>query len=237
MLVCGVRKFLNLLFIFLFSFSLLAKVGCENNYVSTSEVETVYKQEIQYQRVSSKHLKQGQLKADLIDDRDVVFIGLNMKGHMYIVADGYRYDYKGRSFFKSAAARKNNNLLTRGIVIKLDDYTGEIAAGVEEFFAKNEGAKAISCIKGSCRAVSESGVVNFNDNGMSSLLPSNFLKNYIVNGVEGSELFVLGDKSLSHITQHLRSRTNEELYQFSLHGFLYSGLVLTPVAVAIAKMF
>lgn len=236
MIDCFVNWLIKTLFILLLSFNAIADPSCDNSYITSTELETVYNTDINYQRVSSDHLKQGHLPANLLNEEQAVFVGMTDRGHMYIVADGFRYDYKGKSFFKRATQRKSNNLLSKGIVIKLEDLSGEIALGVEEFFEQNLNAKAISCIKGSCKAISHSGVININDNGMSSVLPSRFLKKYITNGIENSQLFVLGDNSLASMAKYLKDMTNEEMYQFSLHGFLYSGLVLTPVAVAISKM-
>lgn len=227
---------LSLLFILVQS-SVMASSGCDRVFLGEWETATYKNELVSYKRVSSEHLKRKFLAADLLNEEDAVFIGITEMGHMYLVADGFRYDYKGRSFLKTATSKKDNNLLNEGVVIRLEDKTGEIAQGIDEYFLEHEGDKAISCIKGSCRALSHSGAIDLNEKSLNSILPSRFLKNYLKNGIENSELFIVGDQSFKKTLKSLVDITNEQIYQVGLHGFLYGGVAITPVAVLISKLF
>lgn len=231
-----VKISLSIIFILL-QFFALASTGCDRTFLGEWETATFKNQLISYKRVSSDNLKRNYLAADLLNEKEAVFIGITEMGHMYLVANGFRYDYKGRSFLKKATAKKNNNLLNEGVVIRVEDKHGEIAQGIDEFFLEHEGDKAISCIKGSCRALSHSGAININDKTINSILPSRFFKNYLKNGIEGSELYIVGDHSFKKTLKALENITNEQIYQVGLHGFLYAGFTIVPAAVLISKLF
>lgn len=172
--------------------------------VSTTQL---FGREVEIRRVDRSQLIRGKvLFGESIGGDSAIFIGLNSAGHMYLVANVYRYD--GKFAFEKPALNTRSSNLDRGLVVRIDDPDGKLQDQIIAYFKNNEAPRAIDCSAGACKVVGAATGVKLASTVRETVLPSQLLRRLVIEGVKNpdgsarkAQLFALGNGDPTVIIQ------------------------------------
>ncbi len=164
--------------------------------------ETLFGNEIEVRRVGRSQLIDGKsLFGEDLGGEDAVFIGLNSLGHMYLVANVYRYD--GKMAFEKPTLNTRSSILDRGLVLRIQDTDGTLQDQIIDYFKENGAPRAIDCSAGACKVMNNSTGIQLARTYKQMLMPEELVKKIVVEGVKNSkgedlqvQLFVIGNGSV-----------------------------------------
>ncbi len=168
---------------------------------------TLFGKKVELRRVERNQLIKGRtVFAENLGGDDAFFIGLNSAGHMYLVANVYRYD--GKFAFEKPQLNTRSSLLDKGLVLRIEDRDGRIQDEIIDYL-KNKGApRSIDCAAGVCKMMSEASGIQLAENLRQTILPNELLKKLITKGVRGADghpkkvqVFIIGNSDPQTIIQ------------------------------------
>lgn len=153
---------------------------------------------IDIHRVDRTQLHNGMFMGEELGGDNAFFIGLNSGGHMYLVANVYRYD--GKVAFERSTIREKSSWLDKGIVLRVEDPDGRIQDQIIDYFKKNGAPRSVNCAAGVCKVLNEAAELRVARGVRQTVIPSELIRNIILNGVKGpngqrkeAQLFVIGN--------------------------------------------
>lgn len=214
----------SLIFIFLIFLSfkpVLAQLRCEalmhsiqntrteewdDVKVLVSEM-TLFGKQVEVRRVERSQLIKGRtIFAENLGGDDAFFIGLNSAGHMYLVANVYRYD--GKFAFEKPQLNTRSSLLDKGMVVRIEDPDGVVQDQIIDYFKKNGAPRSLDCAAGVCKLVGEAAGIRMANNIRQRVLPTELMRKLVTQGVKGRDgqqkkvqLFIIGNAEPETIIQ------------------------------------
>lgn len=194
---------------------------------------------IDVRRVDRTQLHNGMFMGEELGGDDAFFIGLNSGGHMYLVANVYRYD--GKVAFERSTIREKSSWLDKGIVLRVEDPDGKIQDQIIDYFKKNGAPRSVNCAAGVCKVLNESSELKVARGLRQTVIPSELIRNIILNGIKGphgekkeAQLFVIGNadpKTVIDASDRLVQRYYKTLKPYAVGASVASiGLISTLIS-------
>lgn len=168
---------------------------------------TILDQQVEVRRVDKSQLINGKaVLGESLGGDEAFFIGLNTAGHMYMVANVYRFD--GKFAFEKPDLKTRSSLLDRGLVVRIEDKDGNIQDQIIDYLKRNGPPRAIDCAAGVCKILSRAADIKLANSIRQSMLPKELIQKLITQGVHGADgkpkkvqVFILGNMSPEMIFQ------------------------------------
>ncbi len=194
---------------------------------------------IDVHRVDRTQLHNGMFMGEELGGDNAFFIGLNSGGHMYLVANVYRYD--GKVAFERATIREKSSWLDKGIVLRVEDPDGKIQDQIIDYFKKNGAPRSVNCAAGVCKVLNESSELQVARGIRQTVIPSALIRNIVLNGIKGpqgqrkeAQLFVIGNadpKTVIDASDRLVQRYYRTLRPYGVTAGVASlGLISTLIS-------
>jgi hypothetical protein len=188
---------------------------------------------IHYQVLASETpwIHRGLLTAQLgAETENTVYIGIDVYGHVYVVAGRRRYD---PGFFdEEPNFNAHSDLLDEGIIIAISDEKSVIKNDIIKFLDEHGPPRSLDCTSGACKLFNEATDLKLNHQSLSALLPHTLVEKLLggelstINGAKVStKLMVVGPSSLENAIGAVRYREKRELLHL---GFRFFGAVSKP---------
>ncbi len=206
---------LFLLLIFSINISAYAQLSCHSLYETSTPKrveewddvkvlvteQKLFGKDVEIRQVSRDQLLHGEtLLGESLGGDEAIFIGLNSLGHMYLVANIYRFD--GQFAFEKPKYNPKSSHLHKGLVLRIEDRDGKLQDQIIAYFKKNGPPRAIDCASGVCKVLSRSSEIQLATSLKQKLLPKELFKKIVVDGVREKDgtkkevqVFVLGNSN------------------------------------------
>ncbi len=219
--------------------SLETRVEYWNDVKVVVNTGTLFGKVIDVRRVDRTQLHNGMFMGEELGGDDAFFIGLNSGGHMYLVANVYRYD--GKVAFERSTIREKSSWLDKGIVLRVEDPDGKIQDQIIDYFKKNGAPRSVNCAAGVCKVLSESSELQVARGIRQTVIPSALIRNIVLNGIKGpqgqrkeAQLFVIGNadpKTVIDASDRLVQRYYRTLKPYAVTAGVASlGLISTLIS-------
>lgn len=188
--------------------------------IYTEEYVQVFKKDLKYKRyLSTSQISQQEF------DRSSLYIGINNRGHVYLIADDLRFD--GDLLFRYTIKEKRK--FSEGIIFKLSSTDDDLATIVKQHLLQNGGPRTMSCSQSICRILnSDNTSIEIGLNILNSLTPNNLLKSLVKRHINFDnnlkhEFYIVGDKSFDDIIKNSNN--------MAIDGVFTTGYALSVPAV------
>lgn len=185
-------------------------------------------------RVDRNQLHGGRFMGEELGGDDAFFIGLNSGGHMYLVANVYRYD--GKIGFEPGTVREKTSWLDKGLVLRIEDPDGRIQDKIIDYLKNNNAPRSVNCAAGVCKVLKKSAQIEVSSRIPETVIPSAMIEHLILNGYKTADgkrkpvqLFMIGNadpKTVIDASDKLVSRYYKALKPMAItFGLSSAGLL------------
>lgn len=203
---------------------------------------TIYDRQVTVRRVERSELIRGRtIFAENLGGDDAFFVGLNSAGHMYLVANVYRYD--GKLAFEKPQLNTRSSLLDRGLVIRIADPEGKIQDQIIAYFRQKGPPRSLDCAAGVCKLVSEAAGIELAQNVRQRVLPHELMRQLITQGVRGTDgrrqqtqLFVIGNAEPQTVLQ-AAERVSRQYIRTATPYLAGAGLATVGIIATFVNLF
>lgn len=165
-----------------------------------------------------------------------VFIGVSDVGHVYLMADGYRFD--GEMFLRHGKTRETE-LASPGLLVHFPGLTPEVVARVKEEMTKaaNIGTFA-TCVHGACAILNKAGVRIPGSYGMLPVSITTLMNDVLSGDVRDTrgepvelQLYEAGPSSATEVLAYSQGREAELMINTGLVGLFAGSIAVAPAIV------